>query len=104
MTILESSTLQLNCTVSGFPLPQITWFRTGQDGRIQERVLADSINTIVEEDMAQSSMSEVSSSLVIQVVNSSHSGLYECMAENNLGSDSSQATVTVYGEDLLCSI
>ncbi len=92
VAILESSTLQLNCTVSGYPVPQITWRRTGQ------RVLSDDVSTVIEEELSQGSTSVVSSSLVIQGVNSSHGGLYECVAENSLGSDSTQATVTVYGK------
>lgn len=95
---MESSTLRLNCTVSGLPLPQITWWMTGQDG-IQEMLTTDDY-TMVEEEVSQNTVGQVSSRLVIQTVNSSHAGLYECVAVNSLGSDLTQATVTVYGEVL----
>ena len=64
-------------------------------------MLSDNGNTVVEEELSQDSMSAVSSSLVIRGVNSSHGGLYECVAENSLGSDSAQATVIVYGKNRL---
>lgn len=94
--MVEYSTLQLYCTVTGLPPPQIRWLRTGQNGT-QQQVNMDS-NTDIE-DMPQNITGRTTSRLTITSVNSSlHDGLYHCVASNFLGNDSTaQATVTIYG-------
>ena len=96
VTLMESSTLSLNCTVSGLPLPQITWRRTGQDGG-QQQLTTDG-NIRMEEEESQSIAGRKTSLLLIESVNFSHAGLYDCVASNFLGNVSStQASITVYG-------
>ena len=95
-TVIESSDLELSCTVSGVPLPQVSWWMT-TDG-VRSQVTEDNV-TMVVEDLSQESVGLVRSILTVLYVDASVAGVYECMATNSLGSDTAQALVTVYGKN-----
>lgn len=94
-TVSESSLLQLNCTVSGVPLPLISWWMRTADGTILQ--LTEGRNTIVGEDRSLVSEGLVTSTLTLVAVEASHAGPYLCVATNYLKTDTAQAVITVYG-------
>ena len=84
VTLLDDSTMTLECNVKGNPRPVITWTKSGRlltnGGRIgiNEKLKSLTITNVVEEDK----------------------GLYVCSASNIRGSVSASSTVEVIGKKM----
>ena len=70
--VLNGTTALLQCSVSGYPSPSVSWFHNG------DMVIMDSRRTI-----------HANGSLIIWSVMLSDMGMYYCVAENELGSEQS---------------
>ena len=103
IALLRPAALSLNCTVHGFPEPNITWIRTFSNGSETEFSM-DSIDTngrtftITNSDFSEFSMT-VESVFMINSTIFQDTANYSCMATNEVGSvNSSMAQVSVYGK------
>lgn len=72
VSVLESDDLTLDCVVDGFPTPEVRWFRDQEE--------LETVND---------------SSLTIQKVLESHSGIYQCVASNILGTETKNFNLKV---------
>ena len=81
------STFLWDCTATGQPAPVLTWSKDGTEvfQRERFRVLANN-------------------SLVIRDVKPEDAGQYQCHASNGVSAHVVQATLTVRGENIFCSI
>ncbi|KFD70456.1 hypothetical protein M514_00956 [Trichuris suis] len=84
-SLTEGEHLQLNCAVSGQPTPTIQWFKNGEEikatGLVKIESLPEGILT-----------------LVVQNAHVGDSGMYRCLATNEAGECSTEATVSVQGK------
>ena len=81
-TGIEGSDLTLNCFISGYPLPKVTWLHNGLE------ISATS-------DRYKLTLDDTKCSLKITGLLSSDAGKYSCRIENKLGRAESDANVTV---------
>ena len=82
---VQHQSLVLRCTTSGFPDPVITWrFNT------REITVNDAPRLSVTPD----------GDLIINGVNTTDDGLYQCIATNAAGSDTGTVNLTIHGKDL----
>ncbi|XP_026330348.1 peroxidasin-like [Hyposmocoma kahamanoa] len=85
--VLRASTVRFNCTASGRPEPNISWYKNWtlltMAGRINLRKSADGQRN----------------ELVISGVTSDDAGVYQCFAQNVAGVASAWAILNVTGED-----
>lgn len=79
------SSIDLKCDVVGTPEPRITWFKDGKP---------------IEKDKDSSNST---TSITIQSATPTHSGRYECIAENKEGCIKITRNVTVRGEHVMSS-
>lgn len=84
----------LNCTVSGFPSPRSSWFKTNLlTGRREELAVVGPTHV------------RYSNGLQLHNVGRDDNGMYQCVVHNALGMITNQATVRVGGEgDLIDDI
>ena len=71
----ESNDATLNCNATGNPVPSIKWIRKSAG-----EVTVVSNNSV----------------LVFAAIHGNESGLYQCIASNNIGNDSKNCTVDVH--------
>ena len=97
-----TSVVNLFCSVTGLPIPSITWLKNGQpvdttDSRV--RVTINPPGFIPNEEDAEFGL--ISSTLLVQDLELSDAGSYVCQAENtgalntNFTVNSNQANITV---------
>jgi len=82
VTVTEGHSVRLSCQASGQPEPQITWLH-------DRRSVSNNPHHTV----------EATGNLVINGVVVEDGGLYECQANNILGSATAQALLTVQGKE-----
>ncbi|KAH7953305.1 hypothetical protein HPB49_007010 [Dermacentor silvarum] len=82
------SPVSLKCSVTGNPLPQISWFRYG-------RLLVDRAGLRIGDFVDASGV--VTSFVNVSAVATEHGGVYTCRAENELASAEHTARLSVYG-------
>ncbi|XP_011407992.1 PREDICTED: peroxidasin-like, partial [Amphimedon queenslandica] len=79
-SILTNRTYHLTCTVTGAPFPEVTWIKDGVELNYTSRVYTSLYNA----------------SLTITNVELTDDGVYQCVIDNESGTDSSlEATLTV---------
>ena len=81
-SVIEGSTLYLNCVATGFPRPRVTWVRI-RDGQVLQNRTNDEATSLVRN------------------FTKCDEGEYRCTAKNRLGSDNYTLQVIVIGEFLL---
>lgn len=79
MVVFNGTDVQLTCTVSGSPIPNITWTRIDSDRNMRERYYVDTRTGI----------------LSISNTIRNDSGVYECQAENILGTATARTSLLV---------
>ncbi|CAN8027485.1 unnamed protein product [Ixodes persulcatus] len=82
------SAVSLKCSVTGNPLPQISWFRYG-------RLLSDRSGLRIGDFVDASGV--VTSFVNVSSLATEHGGVYSCRAENELASVEHTARLSVYG-------
>lgn len=86
-TIIEGKPLELKCTLTGYPQPEITWFRNNRP--FPEEIPHDTWYRGGE------------AALRIPKATADDDGIYTCRAVNPHGQDSTSGRVTVEGKILL---
>ena len=81
-SVIEGSTLYLDCVATGFPRPRVTWVRI-RDGQVLQNRTNDEATSLVRN------------------FTKCDEGEYRCTAKNRLGSDNYTLQVIVIGEFLL---
>ena len=81
-SVIEGSTLYLDCVATGFPRPRVTWVRI-RDGQVLQNRTNDEATSLVRN------------------FTKCDEGEYRCTAKNRLGSDNYILQVIVIGEFLL---
>ena len=93
--VLAPDEVILMCTAEGEPSPDIVWVKEETNGAMTE--FSESGNGLIIDTVKSTSMSF--STLTINSTDSFDTANYSCMAENILGSTTSQpAEVTVFGK------
>ena len=82
-SVIEGSTLYLDCVATGFPRPRVTWVRI-RDGQVLQNRTNDEATSLVRN------------------FTKCDEGEYRCTAKNRLGSENYTLQVIVIGEFLLC--
>jgi len=77
MTVNESQTAILKCTVDGYPSPKVTWSKLNSSLPVGRHVI------------------EASGALIVKGVRPGDDGVYSCRAENLLGQESASAKLKV---------
>ena len=87
--VTAGQSFMLTCNATGYPIPSIEWRQNGTSYTIRD----PSVITIAPTDGPRSNSS------VITVTNAttSDTGLYQCVATNEVDTDIENATVTVQG-------
>ena len=97
MIITEGSTTMILCEAIGYPPPTILWNRV--DGILSDRV---SVSDSVSVPTGYGNVTRVSVNLTITNASRKDTGVYTCSANNSVGSDSSNVSITVQCE--LCEM
>ena len=92
--VAEGDRVELTCTASGPPLPDVEW--RYEDGNGQRVIMADSTTLIT--STASPDNDSVTSNLTLLKVQSSNEGVYICSANNSLGNGIASATLSLLGE------
>ena len=88
---MEGNNITITCEATGIPLPTILW---AFSGRI---LMSDSVNTTT----VNGDVLRVTERLTIMNVSREYTGMYTCSANNSVGSDNSDITITVQCKLLL---
>ena len=78
--VLESDNVTLECNATGYPVPSIGW-------------IMESTREVV----------SINNILILSNINRNATGVYQCIAMNNLGNDTKNCTVDVYCKFTRCS-
>ena len=94
--VLERSSVTINCEALGYPPPSVTW--SGLDEILSDRV---SVSDSVSVPTGYGNVTRVSVNLTITNASREDTGVYTCSANNSIGSDSSNISITVHCKLLL---
>ena len=90
--IIEGNNITITCEATGIPLSTIVWTFSGRV------LMSDSVNTTT----GNGGVLRVTEALTIMNVSRKHTGVYTCSANNSVGSDNSNISITVQCKLLLC--
>ena len=88
--ILEKNTTTITCEALGYPPPIIVWSRT--NGTLSDRV---SVSDSVSIPTGYGNVTRVSINLTITNASREDTGVYMCSANNSVGSDNRNVSVTI---------
>ena len=88
--VLENNTTTITCEALGYPPPTVVWSRT--NGILSDRVaVSDGVSVPTE----YGNVTRVSINLTITNASREDTGVYMCSANNSVGSDNRNASITV---------
>ena len=88
--VRERNTTTITCEAFGYPPPTIVWNRI--NGILSDRVsVSDSVSVLI----GNGNVTRVSVNLTITNASREDTGVYTCSANNSIGSDSSNVSITV---------
>ena len=88
--VREGYTTTITCEAFGYPPPTVVWNRI--NGILSDRV---SVSDSVSVPTGYGNVTRVSVNLTITNISREDTGVYTCSANNSIGSDSSNVTITV---------
>ena len=89
ITVREGNTTTITCEAIGYPPPTIIWYKINQT--LGDKVsVSDSVPTVNEY------VTRVSVNLTITNTSRDDAGDYKCFANNSIGSDSRNISITVH--------
>ena len=89
-TIREENTTMITCEALGYPPPTVVWSRT--NGTLSDRV---SVSDNVSVPTGYGNVTRMSVNLTITNASREDTGVYMCSANNSVGSDNRNISVTV---------
>ena len=89
-TVRERNNVTITCEALGYPPPTVVWSRT--NGTLSDRV---SVSDSVSVPTGYRNVTRVSVKLTITNASREDTGVYMCSANNSVGSDNGNASVTV---------
>ena len=88
--VREGNTTTITCEAFGYPPPTVVWSRI--NGALSDRVsVSDSVNV----PTGNGNVTRVSINLTIANASREDTGVYTCTANNSIGSNTSDARITV---------
>ena len=93
--VREGNTTTITCEAFGYPPPTVVWNRI--NGILSDRV---SVSDSVSVPTGYGNVTRVSVNLTITNASREDTGVYTCSANNNIGSDSSNVSITVQCKSL----
>ena len=90
IVVTEGNEVMISCQVIGYPPPLIVWSRS--DTTLNDRV---SVSDSVSVSTGYGNVTRVSANLTITNASREDTGVYTCSANNSIGSDSSNVSITV---------
>ena len=87
---IENNITEITCEVLGYPLPTPMWSRI--NGVLSDRV---SVSDSVSVPTANGNVTRVSVNLTISNISREDTGVYTCSANNSIGSDNRNVSITV---------
>ena len=106
-TVDEGNSVTFECTATGIPDPEITWRRNEMAFNSSDpRVTIGNMPTIIEamRDSDNKTVFQVTQTLTLNTTMDSDSGMYESVAMNHVGQDSSFFELIVQGDYCCCSM
>ena len=94
--VREGNTTTITCEAFGYPPPTVVWNRIKSDGV--------SVSDSVSVPTGYGNVTRVSVNLTITNASREDTGVYTCSANNSIGSDSSNVTITVQCKFVLLKI
>ena len=88
--VREGNTATITCKAFGYPPPTVVWNRI--NGILSDRV---SVSDSVSVPTGYGNVTRVSVNLTITNASREDTGVYTCSANNSIGSDSSNVSITV---------
>ena len=95
--VIEGGTTIITCEALGYPPPTVVWNRI--DGNLSDRV---SVSDSVSVPTGYGNVTKVSVNLTITNVYKEDAGVYTCSANNSIGSDNRNVSITVQCKFILC--
>ena len=89
-TVIEGNLINFNCEAIGYPPPSIMWNRI--EGNLSDRV---SVSERVSVPIGNGNVTRVSVNLTITNAYREDTGVYTCSANNSIGSDNRNFSITV---------
>ena len=93
-TVVRSENATFSCQATGIPTPTISWWKE-ESGILFEIVQMEGTTVIEEEEDEAGSRHSTLTILSTQI---SDAGMYVCIAENVVGTDTATAELIVHGE------
>ena len=90
LTTQEGNTNTITCEAFGYPPPTVVWNRI--NGILSDRV---SVSDIVNVPTGYGNVTRVSVNLTITNASREDTGMYTCSANNSIGSDGSDISITI---------
>jgi len=88
--VRENNTTTMTCETFGYPPPTIVWSRS--NGALSDRVsVSDSVSVLT----GNGNVTRVSVNLIITNASREDTGVYTCSANNSIGSDNRNVSITV---------
>ena len=94
--ILERNSVTINCEALGYPPPLITW--SGLEETLGDRV---SVSNSVSVPTGYGNVTRVNVNLTITNASREDTGVYTCSANNSIGSNSNNVSITTQCKYLL---
>ena len=88
--IIEGNTISITCEVFGYPSPTVVWSKP--NGGLSDRV---SVSNGFSVPTGYGNVTSVKVNLIITNASRKDTGVYTCSANNSVGSDKNNATITV---------
>jgi len=85
LTLKAGENIQLNCSITGRPVPQVVWYKDGKE--IDKRTMYD---IEITSDIG-------TSSLFVRDADRNHRGIYTVEARNSSGNKKAEANIRVQG-------
>lgn len=85
LTLRAGENVQLNCSITGRPVPQVVWYKDGKE--IDKRIMID----------IEISTGIGTSSLFVRDADRNHRGIYTVEAKNSSGAKKADVNVRVQG-------
>ena len=106
-TVNEDNSVTFNCSASGIPAPNISWFRVDQNGSTTDitdarfSISPSQVNDNYELSDSRGTGFLVTSQLTVLTTQDEDSGKYQCQAENDVGNTTREFELVVQSKSVI---